>query len=128
MPKTVYDTRFFLQHYYSTEDSTLQKTREAIKEARERFISAMVIHEIYYLTLQQEGRETALLRTTLLKKDFKVVDMDSEIARSSAELRRKYKMSLADSIIAATALILNATCLSDDSHFRSVNEIQTSWI
>jgi predicted nucleic acid-binding protein len=54
--------------------------------------------------------------------------VDGEIARSSAELRHKYKMSLADSVIAATALILKATCLSDDPHFQTVGEIKTAWI
>ena len=128
MPKTVYDTRFFLEHYYSRSAAMLRKTKEAIRAAKERFISAIVIHEVYWLTLTQEGRETALLRATLLEKDFKVVKVDGEIARSSAELRHKYKMSLADSVIAATALILKATCLSDDPHFKTVDEIKTTWI
>ncbi len=128
MPKTVYDTRFFLEHYYSQEAAMLRKTKEAIRKAKERFISAIVIHEIYYLTLKQEGKETAILRATLLEKDFKVVKVDAEIAKSSAELRHKYKISMADSIIAATALILKATCLSDDPHFKTVNEIKTIWV
>jgi predicted nucleic acid-binding protein len=128
MPKTVYDTRFFLEHYYSRKAATLRKTKAAIRTAKERFISAIVIHEVYWLTLTQEGHETAALRATLLEKDFKVVKVDGEIARSSAQLRHKYKMSLADSLIAATALILKATCLSDDPHFQTVDEIKTTWI
>jgi predicted nucleic acid-binding protein len=40
-----------------------------------------------------------------VEKDFRVVDVDAEIARVSAELRSKYKVSMADSIIAATALV-----------------------
>lgn len=128
MPKTVYDTRFFLEHYYAQENATLRKTKEAIRKAKERFISVIVLHEIYYLTLAQEGQETAILRTSLLEKDFKVVKVDSEIAKSSAELRHKYRLSVADSIIAATALMLQATCLSDDPNFKTVNEIKTTWI
>ena len=128
MPKTVYDTRFFLEHYYSREAAVLQKTREAIRRAKERFISAVVLHEIYWLTLTQEGRETAVLRSALLEKDFKVVKVDAEIARSSAELRHKYRINMADSIIAATALMLKATCLSDDPHFKAVGEINTAWL
>jgi len=128
MPKTVYDTRFFLEHYYSREAVVLQKTREAIRRAKERFISAVVLHEIYWLTLTQEGRETAVLRSALLEKDFRVVKVDAEIARSSAELRHKYRINMADSIIAATALMLKATCLSDDPHFKAVGEINTAWL
>lgn len=128
MPKTLYDTRFFLQHYYSSEDSMLQKTREAIKKAKERFISAIVLHEIYWLTLEHEGQQTAALRAELLEKDFKVVKVDAEIAKRSAELRHKYRLNMADSIIVATAQFLKATCLSDDPHFKKVNEIKTEWI
>jgi predicted nucleic acid-binding protein len=128
MPKTVYDTRFFLEHYYSKEASTLQKTTEAIRANKERFISAIVLHEIYWLTLECEGQETADLRASLLEKDFKIVKIDAEIAKGSAKLRHKYRLGIADSVIAATSLMLQAICLSDDPHFQSMNEIKTAWI
>jgi predicted nucleic acid-binding protein len=128
MPKTVYDTRFFIEHYYSPKATVLSKTREAIRKAKDRFISAIVLHEIYWLTLETEGQETAELRATLLEKDFKVVKVDAEIAKASAQLRHKYRLNMTDSIIAATAQLLKATCLSDDPHFKSVDEIKTSWI
>ena len=114
MPKTVYDTRFFLEHYYSREAFMLRKTRDAIRKTKERFISAIVLHEIYWLTLETEGQETPALRAPLLEKDFKVVKVDAGIAKSSAQLRHKYHLNMADSVIAVTALMLKATCLSDD--------------
>ncbi|XES76345.1 MAG: PIN domain-containing protein [Candidatus Bathyarchaeia archaeon] len=128
MPKTLYDTRFFLEHYYSPEATILHKTREAIRTAKERFISAMVLHEIYWLTLETEGQETAELRATLLEKDFKIVNVDAEIAKTSAQLRHKYRLNMANSVIAATAAMLQATCLSDDPHFKGVGEIKTAWL
>jgi predicted nucleic acid-binding protein len=128
MPKTVYDTRFFIEHYYSIEASRLKKTRDAIRKAKERFISAIVLHEIYWLTLEQEGQETATMRASLLEKDFKVIKVDAEIAKNSAQLRHKYHIGMAESIIAATAQVLKATCLTDDPHFKPVNEIKISWI
>jgi len=128
MSKTVYDTRFFIEHYYSKDADVLRRTREEIRKTRERYISAVVVHEVYQLSLEWEGRETAVLRTNLLEKDFKVVDVDSQIAKSSAELRHKHKVSLADSVIAATCLFLNATCVSDDPHLRAMREIKAKWI
>lgn len=104
MPKIVYDTRFFIEHYYSHDEEILRKTKEEIRKTKERYISAVVIHEVYQLTLEQEGRETAILRTNLLEKDFRIINVDSEIAKSSAEIRHKYKTSMADSVIAATSL------------------------
>jgi len=128
MSKTLYDTRFFIEHYYSRDGEVLRKTSEETRKTKNRYISAVVIHEVYRLTLEREGRETAILRAGLLEKDFKIVDVDSEIARNSAELRHKYKISLADSIIAATSLSLNATCFSDDLHLKDIKEIRTQWI
>jgi predicted nucleic acid-binding protein len=128
MSKTVYDTRFFIEHYYSKDDDVLRKTKEEMRKTRERYISTILIHEVYQLTLTREGRETAILRTNLLEKDFRIVDVNSEIAKSSAELRHKYKTSMADSIIAATSLSLNAICVSDDPHLKLIKEIKTKWI
>jgi len=128
MSKTVFDTRFFIEHYYSKDGEVLRKTKEEIRKTKERYVSAVVIHEVYRLTLEREGRETAILRAGLLEKDFKVVDVDSEIARSSAELRHKYRISLADSVVAATGLSLGAVCLSDDPHLKAIEEIKTQWI
>jgi predicted nucleic acid-binding protein len=128
MPKTLYDTRFFIEHFYSPDASMLKKTRDAIRQAKERFTSAVVLHEVYWLTLEMEGQETATLRATLLEKDFKVVKVDAEIAKTSAQLRHKYRLNMADSVVAATALMLKATCLSDDPRFKSVGEIKTVWV
>jgi len=128
MSKAVFDTRFFMEGYYAPSESLAKKLREKLKASKERFVSSIVLHEVYQLTLKKEGRETAELRTTLLEQDCKVVNVDSNLAKTSAELRLKYNMSMADSIIAATALLLKATCVSDDPHFKAVKEIKTDWI
>jgi len=128
MFKAVYDTRFFIESYYTTNSTTAKKLTQAFRQTKERFISAIVIHEVYQFTLRKEGRETAILRATVLEQDYKVVEVNAKIARLSAELRLKYRMSMADSIIAATALSLKATCVSDDPHFKAVSEIKTDWI
>jgi predicted nucleic acid-binding protein len=127
MSKAVYDTRFFSTLYYSKDERLLQKIREE-KRRQEKFISTVVIHEVYRLTLQREGRETAVLRIALLKQDFKVVPVTSEIAEFSAELRQRYDLSMGDSMIAATASSLKAVCVSDDPHFKQIKELKTTWI
>ena len=83
---------------------------------------------MYKLSLAREGRETARLRITLMKKDFQVVPVDDQIAQISAELRQKYDLSMGDSMIAATASLLKAVCISDDPHFKQIKEIETTWI
>ena len=127
MNRAVYDTRFFATAYYSKDEKLAQRIKEE-KRRQEKFISTVVIHEVYRLTLQREGRETAVLRIALLKQDFKVIPVSSEIAEISAELRQKYDLSMGDSMIAATASCLKALCVSDDPHFKRIKEIKTTWI
>jgi predicted nucleic acid-binding protein len=127
MNKAVYDTRFFAESYYSKDESTLKKLR-AQKARKERYVSAVVIHEIYRLALSREGRETARTKVAHLRAEFEVVPVDNEIAQISAELRHKYQLSMGDSMIAATASVLKAVCISDDPHFKEIKEIETAWI
>jgi predicted nucleic acid-binding protein len=128
MSKVVYDTRFFVENYYSPDPIVIKKLKDFLRKTKERYISSIVIHEVYQLSLRKEGRETAILRATLLEQDFRVVNVDAEIAKLSAEIRLNHKMSMADSIIAATAISLKAICISDDLHFKTVSEIKTQWI
>ena len=127
MHKTTYDTRFFVEFFYSKNQIQHKKLTEE-KNCREKYVSAIVVHELYKLSFAREGRETAKLRATLMKKDFQIVPVDDKIAQISAELRQKYDLSIGDSMIAATASILNAVCISDDPHFKQIKEIETTWI
>ena len=76
MNRAVYDTRFFSTLYYSKDERLLQRIKEE-KRRQEKFISTVVIHEVYKLTLQREGRETATLRIALLKQGFQGNSRDS---------------------------------------------------
>lgn len=125
---SVYDTRFFIEHYYSKDKEILAKTINMLKTDKNKVISSIVIHEIYRLTIEKEGREQAELRTRLLEKEFKVIDVDTQIARVSAKLRHKYRIPMADSIVAATAKNLNLVCITDDEHLSQIREIKTKWI
>lgn len=128
MPKTTYDTRFLIEHYYSKNQQTLTKTKQEIRQTKQKYLSTIVIHEIHLLTIKKEGHETAKLRTTLLEKDFKTINVNPTIAKTSAQLRHKYKIPMADSIIAATTQTLKATCITDDPHLKTIKEIKTKWI
>ncbi|MCS7114542.1 MAG: PIN domain-containing protein [Nitrososphaerota archaeon] len=128
MSKAVFDTRFFIEHYYSDDEVILQKTRETLRKTKQRYVSPIVIHELYMLILQREGRETAELRTSLLEKDFKIINVNTQIAKTSAQLRHKYRIAMADSIIAATAQTLKTPCITDDPHITTIKEIKTKWL
>ena len=127
MSKTTYDTRFFVEHYYSSDPSVTESTTSEIRRERDKAVSSIVVHEVYSLTLQREGRQVAQLRAGLIGKDFEVIPVDEELAVTSADIRQEYGIPMADSIIAATASILRAVCVTDDPHIQKIREIKTRW-
>jgi predicted nucleic acid-binding protein len=128
MTRTTYDTRFFVEHYYSGDTSVTQSTTREIRRERDKAISSIVVHEVYRLTLQKEGRQVAQLRAGLVGKDFEVIPVDEELAVTSAGIRQEYAVPMADSIIAATAVTLRAVCVTDDPHIQRIRGIKTRWI
>lgn len=128
MTSATYDTRFFVEHYYSSDASVTDSTTREIRREKDKAISSIVVHEVYRLTLQKEGRQTARLRIGLMSKDFKVIHVDEQLAVTSAEIRQEYRIPMADSIIAATASTLRAVCVTDDPHIQKIREVKTRWI
>ena len=126
--ESLYDTRFFFEHYYSKDPAVLRWTRHELGSRQTRYASAITVHELYKISLENEGREVAELRTVLMGKEFEVIEIGMELARDSAEMRSRYRVPMADSIIAATAKLNRLECVSDDAHLREIREIKTRWL
>lgn len=126
MSDTLYDTRFFLAAY--TADYPLSKVRSELQTRRRRYVSAITIHEVYRITLESEGRDVAKMRISAIERDFEVVDVNSEIAVESAEIKSSKggDFPIADAIIAATAKLNKLECFTDDDHIRSI-ATKTRW-
>ena len=124
----LYDTRFFFEHYYSDDGKVLEKTRTYLRANETKYISAVTVHEVYKISLEKEGKEVANTRTTLLEKDFEVIPVEATVAKRSAELRSRYRIPMADSMVAASAELFRLRCVTDDPHLRQVREIESRWI
>lgn len=129
MPDTIYDTRFFLAAY-AKEGNLRQRLQSELRPRRRRFVSAITIHEIYRITLGEEGREVAQIRKAAIEKDFQIISVDSEIAAESAEIKvaQGRDFPLADAIIAATAKLAKLVCFTDDEHIKSLRAVRTRWL
>ena len=126
--RSVYDTRFFVEYFYSGDSEFLSRLKEDLRSVRDQKVSVVTIHEVYRIDLEREGREVARLRSETIHRDFDVVDMDYETAIRSAELRSRHRIPMADSVIAATAQIRGCPVVSDDPHFQKIEGIKTRWI
>lgn len=123
-----YDTRFLVELFYSSDRDQHARIKEILLRSKPNYISTVVLSEIYKLTLEKEGKDVAEIRWRSLAKDFHMVDLDSEIAVSAAQIKHRHSMPFADSIVAATAKALHAPCFTDDPHFESIDGISVKWI
>jgi predicted nucleic acid-binding protein len=123
----LYDTRFFVEYFYSPDKELVRKLKEELRLVNERMVSSLTIHEIHRIVLKKEGKEVATIRSSTIRRDFQVIDVDYMIAVKSAELRNKYQMPMADSVIAATAQIQGCPLFSDDAHFKNIEKLKVVW-
>ncbi len=127
LERHLYDTRFFVEYFYSTDTKLVSQLKQELKSVKERLVSVLTIHEMHRFDTRYEGKEVAMLRSNIIRTACTVVNVDFETAVQSAELRSKYQMPMADSIIAVTALAHSCTLISDDPHFKSIPNLKTKW-
>jgi predicted nucleic acid-binding protein len=127
------DTRFFIRHFTADSEEIKTRTRKKLSELEKEsaILPTMVIHELYKNMCETLGRETAKTRTSILmNSNFRIVDLDTSIARKAGLLRcQNSKLPTADGIIAATAIMAKSfRVVTDDPHFETINEIKTEWL
>jgi predicted nucleic acid-binding protein len=124
---SVYDTRFFIEYFLSDDKDTQRALKDEIRGTSERIVSAVTFHELYKINIEKLGRETANLRCSAIRDDFRVVNLGYDLAIEAAELSHKHRVPLADSVIAATALKTGSAVVSNDPHFKHIPGLKTRW-
>ena len=126
--RVLYDTRFIAAIYYPRNDDEAFRIRRELTTNLSKYVSSVTVYELYKLSLESEDRATADLRTELLKRDFTIVNLDWKIAKGAALLWKRYRVPMADAVIAATALQLKASCVTNDPHFLRMKELRARWV
>jgi len=124
---SVYDTRFFFEYFFSEDRATLKALKDDLKTTGGRMVSAVTVYELFKINTEKLGKETAALRCAEVRDDFRVVNLDYDLAIKSAELSHRYRTPLADSVIAATALWAGCPVVTNDPHFKSIARLKTRW-
>jgi predicted nucleic acid-binding protein len=122
-----FDTRFLVELFYTSDEDRKKAIKEILTRQKPNFLSTAVISEIYKLSLDKEGREVAELRFRSLAKDFRLVNVDPDIAIGAAKIKHKYAIPFADSLIASTAKVTKIPCYTDDLHFKSIDGLSVKW-
>lgn len=131
--KEVVDSRFLVEHFYSAEAETKNKTSRKLRELiqrKEGLLPTIVISETVQIICEKVGKEEAeACYLSLIRSGLQIQNLDQNIAKKAGLLKCQYRnLPMGDCIIASTAIINKAKILSDDPHFDATKEIKRTWI
>ena len=111
------DTSGWLEYAAGTEQGAL--FAPAIEDTENLVVSVISIYEVFKKVLREKG-EKAALETIGDMLSGQIVDIDVSLALEAA----RHKLPLADSIIYATALRLNAILWTQDKDFERFSGVK----
>ena len=122
MTRTVFfDTYTWIEHL----DGNLNVS-SAMHDA-EMISSPIVLYEVFSKYLAIDEKKAAEMVGWVQAKS-RLVNVDKYIALRAAQLRKKYKFSMADSIILSTAIQEKAELVTGDPHFKNVTEVKIRFL
>jgi len=95
----------------------------AIENPGELIVPTITLYEVYKKLLAEKDEEYALDVVSYMQSGT-VIELNAGLSLSAAQLNRKYKLPMADSIIYATSLHYSAVLLSCDKHFKDIPGIR----
>jgi toxin FitB len=119
----LFDTRYFWAVFTSKNPDLVNKLRSIFEGSKTPSASSISLYEVYKLSIGHEDRTVAEIRVTSIKKEFRIIDVDPEIAEEAARISHRVKVPMADALIMATARKLRVPCATDDPHFTEVKRI-----
>jgi len=114
-----FDTHALITQFYGEEGCEIieELMRDVESGQSKGYISTVTIAELKYLLLNRYGEKEAANRLhPVMASDLSIIPVSVPIALSAGSIK-KTGISLADAMIAATALEIDATVVSGDIHF-----------
>ncbi|UCD83257.1 MAG: PIN domain-containing protein [Deltaproteobacteria bacterium] len=104
-----------------TVENFLQKAKAGEISVLVSFISFM---ELYYIIWERGSEELAKITYLELKNlPVKQIDFDKRLLLKAGEFKAKYKFSMADAWIAASAFVTEATLIHKDPDFEAIKDV-----
>ncbi len=82
------------------------------------FITKMELLGVFSISKGHKSNMKSLL------DDCQIIELNQEIKYLAIDLKQKYKLKLADAIIAATAIYLELPFITSDGDFKSIKELE----
>jgi len=89
------------------------------------FVSFISLMEIYYIAWQERGEDAAKEVVMLVKSlSIEVVDSHDRLTLCAGRIKANHRLSLADALVAATAMEKDAILVHKDPEFEQVKQLQ----
>lgn len=85
---------------------------------------SIVVYEVYKKIKREVSEEKALEAYAYITAYTSVVPLTEKVAVEAAEVSLKEKLSMADSIVKASAELCNAKIITSDPHFRGGENVE----
>ena len=97
-----FDSRYFVEIFTGKPgDEKIRALRRAYQHCRKRFVSVLVLHELYKFLAEKSGKSVAETIVARIENECSVEVVTREIALAAARQRINKKIPMADAIIAA---------------------------
>ena len=130
--------RIVLDNYavlaYINEEAVADKVEEYLNLGRsgkaEIYMNVVNLGEVYYIISKRSGTGMANLAVALIRREpLKLVVADERLALIAGRIKAFHRLSYADAFAVATAIDLDATLLTGDSEFKSVEDkVRVEWL
>ena len=117
--KLLFDTHAFLAFFNREEGSeTIKNLMDTIQNGdAEGFVATITLTELAYIYTRKADAASARLRVMqVLHSKLNVIPLSAEIAVDAGTIKRT-GISVADAVIAASALLVGASVVTNDPHF-----------
>ena len=121
MRSLVFDSNILIYHL-KEEEGVRRAISEWAHEGNQLYISAITRTEVLAAPVLREGEEEEII---YLLDQFVLISVDAQIADLAARIRRLCRVTLGDSLIAATALVLNAALVTRNiKDFKKISPLE----
>jgi len=117
----IVDSSCWLEYLMDT--ATGKAIASIIENPDELIVPTITLYEVYKKLLAEKGEEYALNVISYMQTGT-VIELNAGLSLSAAQISRKHKLPMADSIIYATSLQYSAVLFTCDKHFKDIQDIR----
>jgi len=117
----IVDSSCWIEYLMSTEIGA--NVAQVIENPDELIVPTITLYEVYKKLLAEQNEEYALDVVSYMQTGT-VIELTAGLSLSAAQISRKHKLPMADSIIYATSLRYSAEIFSCDKHFKDIPNVR----